>query len=123
MSIADNSDRRTHLIQHHIRTIGNRVAQRRPYRIPEARQKMVEQEAIRKRTSRHPMTESAQPEEGFLNPNTTATGKRPQRRRNKKTPKPGRQSRQPREDFPDAWWNEQEATKCTDQPRSGKSMA
>ncbi|KAJ1214060.1 hypothetical protein NDU88_001688 [Pleurodeles waltl] len=81
------------------------------------------------------MTESAQPEERFSNPNTTPTGERQilqmplaatrplQRRRNKKMPEPGRQRRQRREDFPDAQWDEQEVTKCTDRPRSGKSMA
>ncbi|KAJ1109052.1 hypothetical protein NDU88_006421 [Pleurodeles waltl] len=35
---------RTRLIQHHIRTIGDRVAQQRPYRIPEAKRQVVEQE-------------------------------------------------------------------------------
>ncbi|KAJ1112577.1 hypothetical protein NDU88_000839 [Pleurodeles waltl] len=81
------------------------------------------------------MTKRAQPEEGFLNPirlqpavgrilqmPLTAT-RRPQWSRNQKTPEPGHQRRQQREDFPDARWEEQEATKRTDRPCSEKSVA
>ncbi|KAJ1083652.1 hypothetical protein NDU88_003807 [Pleurodeles waltl] len=47
--------------------------------------------------------------------------RRPQQRRNKKMLEAGCQRRQRREVFPDTRWDEQEATKCTDRPHSGKS--
>ncbi|KAJ1099874.1 hypothetical protein NDU88_004968 [Pleurodeles waltl] len=83
------------------------------------------------------MRKRIQPKEGFLNPLRprprdgrilpvllTTMSLRPQLSGTEEmTPEPGSHRRQQREDFSDTRWDEQEAAKGTDRPRSAKSLA